>query len=105
MGRLVGKRFCASRGGQLRNGRLFADDELHFGNEANDELAIWSNCLRQRTTPLFHLHLVLYEDLADQSLDGLRQRGIGCVALVLAELACREKPARRNQRLVQLVHH
>ena len=39
----------------------------------------------------------------DQALKGLRQRRIGDVALVLVELARGEEPARRHQRLVQLV--
>ena len=52
-----------------------------------------------------HLRFALDEDLTDQGLESLCQRRVGDVALVLIELAGREKPARRNKHLVQLVHH
>src|SRR6201986_3140577 len=50
-----------------------------------------------------HLCFALDEDLTDQHLEGLCQGRVRNVALVLVEFACREKPARRNKHLVQLV--
>ena len=55
--------------------------------------------------PLAHLRFALDEDLTDQGLEGLCQGRVRDVALVLVELAGREEAARRNKRLVQLVHH
>src|SRR6266478_6949985 len=52
-----------------------------------------------------HLSFTLDEDLTDQGLESLCQGRVGNVALVLVELAHREKPARRDKRLVQFVHH
>ena len=49
--------------------------------------------------------LALGEDLPDQGLEGLRQRRIGDVALVLVELAGREQAARRRQGFVKFTHH
>ena len=52
-----------------------------------------------------HFRFALDEDLADQGLEGLCEGRIRDVALVLVELACREKPARRHKRFMQLVDH
>src|SRR6202030_195275 len=90
---------------QLRDGRLDPDDELHLRDEADDKLAVRADRLRQGITPLFHLGFALDEDLTDQGLQGLRQGRVRDVALVLVELAGREEAARRNERLVQLVHY
>ena len=46
---------------------------------------------------------VLAQERPDQSLEGLRQRGIRNVALVLVELARRKQASRWNKRLLQLV--
>src|SRR5580704_7344431 len=51
-----------------------------------------------------HLHIALNENLTDQRLESLCKSRVGNIALVLVELARREKPTQRNQRLVQLVH-
>src|SRR5216683_6627882 len=91
--------------GQLWSGWLLPDDELHLRDEIDDQLAVCPDRLRQDGTPLFHLRFALDEDLIDQSLEGLCQCRIRNVALILVELAYREEPARRNKRLVQLVHH
>src|SRR5439155_23788650 len=92
-------------GGQVWNGRLFPDDELHLRDEVDDDLAVRADRLRQDMTPLVHLRFALDEDLTDEGLEGLRQGRVRDVALVLVELAGREKPTRRNERLLQLVHH
>src|SRR6266478_5044478 len=90
---------------QVWNGRLLPDDELHLRNEADDQLTVWPDRLRQGTTPLVHLGFALDEDLTDQGQQGLCQGRVRDVALELVELARREKPARRNKDLVQFVHN
>ena len=52
-----------------------------------------------------NLYFALDKDLTDQGLESLCQSRIGNVAFVLVELTRREKPARRNKHLVQLVHY
>src|SRR5580692_5271102 len=52
-----------------------------------------------------HLCFACDEDLTDQHLESLCQGRVRNVALVMIELARREKPARRNKDLVQLVYH
>ncbi len=89
---------------KVRNGRLFSDDELDLRDEADDKLAVRADRLRQGITPPVHLGFALNEDLTDEGLEGLCQGRVRDVALVLVELAGREETARRNQRLVQLVH-
>ena len=54
---------------------------------------------------MVHLGFALDQDLTHQHLECLCQRRVWYVALVLVELACGEKPARRNQHLMQLVHY
>ena len=54
-------------------------------------------------SPAADLRVVFVEELANQGLEGLRQRRIGDVALVLIELAGGEQAARRHQDFVQFV--
>src|SRR5580692_13002485 len=90
---------------QFCHGRLFADDEPHFGNEVDDQLAICPQRLLKGLPPMVHLSFVRYQDLTHQRLECLCQRRIGHVAFVLVKLACGENSARRDQRLMQLVHY
>src|ERR1700756_3760256 len=90
---------------QVWNGRLFPYNELHLGDKTDDHLAVWTDRLSQGRTPLVHFRFVLDENLTDQRPEGLCQGRVRDVALVLVELARREKPALRDKRLVQLVHH
>ena len=53
--------------------------------------------------PRAQLRFALAEKRPNQALEGLGQRRVGDVALVLVELAGGEQPARRHQHLVQLV--
>src|SRR5580704_3245657 len=71
---------------QVGDGRLFPDDELQFGNEVDDDLCVRAKRLCQGASPLLHFRFTLDEDLADQGLEGLRQRRVRYVALVLVEL-------------------
>src|ERR1700728_3427268 len=54
---------------------------------------------------MLNLYFALDKDLTDQGLESLCQSRIGNVAFVLVEFTRREKPARRNKHLVQLVHY
>ena len=73
------------------------------GTRSTMSSAVRAQRLAQGVAPAGQLGLALAEKGADQALKRLRQRRIGDVALVLVELAGREEPARRHQRLVQLV--
>src|SRR5258708_29275139 len=90
---------------QVRDRWLFSNHEFQLGNEVDDELSIWAQRLAQRVPPAAKLGLALAEERADKALEGLAQGRIRDVALVLVELAGREQATRRDQRLVQLVHH
>ncbi len=90
---------------QVWNRRLFPDDELDLRDEVDDQLTARAHCLLEGGPPLAHLRFALYQDLTDQSLERLCQGAIRDVAPVLVELAGREKPARWNKRLMQLVYH
>ena len=68
-------------------------------------MAVRAERLRQASPPPAKLRITLAEDLADQALEGLRQGCVRNVALVLVEFAGREQAARRDQHLVQFVHH
>ena len=88
---------------ELRNRRLLADDEGQLRDEIDHELAVRSKRIEQGGAPLAHLRVALAEDLSDEALEGLSQRRIRNIALVLVELSRCEQAARRNQHLVQLV--
>ena len=90
---------------KFRHGRLFPDDVLQFRYELDHEQPVRIQRLAKGVAPLAQLFLVLAQERPDQSLEGLRQRGIRNVALVLVELARRKQAAGCNQRLLQLVDH
>src|SRR5882762_8295559 len=90
---------------QVRDRWLFSNHEFQLGNEVDDELSIWAQRLAQGVSPAAKLGLALAEERADKALEGLAQRRVRDVALVLVELAGREQATRRHQRFVQLVHH
>ena len=77
---------------QFGNGWLFADDELHFGNEVDDQLPVRAERLRQSAPPLLNFRFALDEDLADQGLEGLCKGRIGDVALILIGLPAAKSP-------------
>src|ERR1700716_233882 len=89
---------------EVRNGRLFPDDELQLGDEVHDKLAIRAYRVLQRVSPLVYLRFALGENLIDEGLEGLCQGRVGDVALILVKLAGCEEAARRYQRLVQLIY-
>src|SRR5580658_1082086 len=82
---------------------LFADDELDFGNEVDDQLAVRSQRLQKRDAPMGHLGFAFDQDLPHQHLESLSEGRVGYVALSLVKLARGEEPARLDQHLVQLV--
>ena len=97
------KRPCACLGRKLGDRRLVADDELQFGNEVDHEPPVRAERLQKRVAPGRQFGFALAEKGPDEALKGLRERRIGDVALVLVELAGCKQPARRNERLVQLI--
>src|SRR5271163_3424068 len=54
---------------QLRDRRLFPNDEFQLGNEVDDELAIRFQRLAQRSPPPAKLLLALGEERADKALE------------------------------------
>ncbi len=90
---------------QYRDGRLCSDHELQLGNEVHDELTVAAQCVAQGLPPPAQLLLALAQKRAQEALEGLSQGGIRDVALVLVELAGSEEATRRDEHLVQLVHH
>src|SRR3979411_1290384 len=90
---------------EVRNGRLFSDDELQLGNEVHDELTVLAERLSQRVSPTAKLRLTLSEDRANKTPESLCESGVPDAAFVLVELAGREQATRRDQRLMQLVCH
>src|SRR4030081_2508153 len=90
---------------QARDRWLFPDDELELRNEVDDKLTIRAQSLVEGVPPPAKLGLALAQERADKALEGLAQGRVRDVALVLVELAGREQATRRDQRLVQLVHH
>src|SRR5262249_60906028 len=72
-------------------------------NEIHDEPAVRTQRITKGCTPFAQFRFALAQKETDKVLEGLRQRGIRDVALVLIELAGGEKATRRNELLVQLV--
>ena len=89
----------------LRDGRLFADHQLEVGNQIYHQLTIRTHSLPDRIPPLADFLLALTQGLAHKALEGLRQGSVRYNPLVLVELPRNENPARRHDRLVQLVYY
>src|SRR5258708_2927934 len=90
---------------QVRNRWLSSDHKLQRGNEVHDKLTVGAQRLAQGAPPPAKLRLALAQKRAHQALEGLGQGGVRDVPLVLLELAGREEATRRNEHLVQFVHH
>src|ERR1700726_3903581 len=88
---------------KLRDGRLVTDDELQLGNEIGYEPAVRAQRLQKGVAPTAKLGVALPEERPNKALKSLGQRRIRNVALVLVELARREKPTGRNEHLVQFI--
>src|SRR5262249_23069212 len=88
---------------KIRSGRWLADDRLELGDELDHEPSVRPKRLVQRGAPTFQLRLALGHEAPDQCLEGLGDRSVGNVALMLIELARREKTARWHEGLVQLI--
>ena len=83
---------------QLGDRRLRADDELQLGDEIDDQLAVRAERLVRAVAPVGDARASLWpRSVPDELLEGLRERGIRDVALVLIELARREESARRRR--------
>src|SRR5258707_3053620 len=79
---------------QLRDRRLFSDDQLQLGNEVHDELSIRAERLAEGIPPTAQLRLDPAQKRAHQILERLSQRDVGDVALVLVEFAGSVQAAR-----------
>src|SRR5205823_4400876 len=67
--------------------RLLADDVLQIRYQVDDQLPVRSERVLQVRAPLLQIRFALGKELADKTLEGLRQRRIRDVGLVLVELA------------------
>src|SRR4029077_5870507 len=83
---------------------LLADDEFQVRNQAYDELSVQAQRLTNRFAPVSEFDVAFCQERTNQTLKGLRQRGVRNVALVLIELARSKHAARRYQDWLQLVH-
>src|SRR4051812_43443922 len=72
---------------QVRHWRLLTDDELEFGDEADDQLTVWPQRFQQCVPPPAHVGFALDQYLTYQRLERLGQRRIWDVTLVEVELA------------------
>ena len=62
---------------QFRHRRLLPDDEFKLGDEVHHELTVRPQRLTQGVpAPASHLRIALRQDLADEGLESLRQRGV-----------------------------
>jgi hypothetical protein len=77
---------------QLGNGRLRADEELQLGDHVHHEPCVGAQRWPESLTPVANPLLALQEHVQHQLPEGLHDRGIGDVALVLVELAFDEEP-------------
>src|ERR1700676_2754144 len=90
---------------QVRDRWLSPDHKLQGGNEVDDKLTVRAKRLAQGAPPPAKLRLALAQKRAHKALEGLGQGGVRDVPLVLVELAGREEATRRDEHLVQFVHH
>src|ERR1700739_4854649 len=89
---------------KIRDRWLLADDELQFWDQVRNERPVGTQRLAKGMLPIAQLVFVLAQQRTKQTLERLRQRGIGDIALVLVELSRSKQAARRHEHLVQLVH-
>src|SRR5262245_48043080 len=82
---------------KLGDRRRLSEDELNFRNEIHDQSCVGLQRLPQRVTPRRKVRFTFAEQGSDQALKCLCQCRAGNIALVLVELAGREKGARRYQ--------
>src|SRR5258706_736187 len=78
---------------KLWNRRLFSDDERKLWDQVDHNLSVRTKRLQQCLSPLADLCFAFGEDMPDQKLEGLRQRRVWDVALVLIELTGSEEGA------------
>src|ERR1700730_9145319 len=90
---------------RLRNRWLSTDHKLQRGNEVDDKLTVGAQRIAQCVPPPAKLRLALPQKRAHKTLEGLCQRCVRDRAFGHARSAGRECPTRRDEHLVQLVHH
>src|SRR5262249_40737397 len=86
------------------NCRLRSDDEPQLRDEVTNQRTVGVQGLSKLVAPTAQFVLGLAEELANQSLDGLRDGGVGNVSLELIEFARCEKASWRDQHPVQFIH-
>ena len=89
---------------KLRHRHLLAQHQLELRDQIDDELTVRTDSFTDLFSPAVDLGVAGAQHLADERLEGLGDRGIRDVALVLIELARNEDAARQDDRPVQLVH-
>src|SRR5215472_3472331 len=83
---------------ELRDRRLFTNDESQFSDEVDHESSVRTEHLQKRVVPRAELDITPPEQRPDNALKSLAERRIGDVALVLIELA-RGEESSQQQRL------
>src|SRR5262249_23014445 len=89
---------------KIRNRRLFSYDELQFGHQIHNEKSVRAQRFTNVIAPSAQICFALRQKGTDEVLKGLRQSGVGDVALVLVELAGRKKAAGRNKHFMELIY-
>ena len=87
----------------LRDRRLFSDNEPQIRNQFHHQLSVGIQRLTKGVAPHAKLCLALGQKRPDKALKSLRQRGIRDVAFVLVELPRSKQATGRNQRLMELI--
>jgi hypothetical protein len=85
--------------------RLTADDQPERGDQVHHQLTVGAKRLLNGIPPATQVRLALCQDVLDEASERSHECGVGRVALILVELGGREQSARRDERLVELVHH
>ena len=89
---------------KVGNGRRLADDQFQFRDQIQHQSCVGTERLIQGRSPSNHLRIALRQNLLDEALEGLSQRGVRDVPFVLVEFAQREESA-RPENLRQRIDH
>src|SRR6516162_6575710 len=86
--------------GEIRHGRLLADNELQFWNQVHHQLAICTDSLPDRIPPMVDFLLAITQDFPHKTLEGLRQSSVGNIWPLLVKFTRNEIAALRRNHLV-----
>src|SRR5262245_36788295 len=87
---------------KVRNRWLLSDNRFQFRNQSHHQLSVRIQRVMKGIAPRAQILFALTQKWSGKALKGLREGGIGDIALVLVELPRCIKATRRNQRFVQL---